>query len=198
MRQQVEKLKKEIGTLRRGRSGTSHQTFDPDSALLAPAALQMDEVESLKKLAGDDSLTEDTRQAAQANLQDHLAAHFEVGFAERQLNRLATEQRLVSAGLVSAEVQAWLGKQRIQRHTTAIVRVVGRDASMQDLKLLAEEDVEDLSGGMTRVEKLRFAAAIRALQSDEPAREPEPEPELEPQPQQTKGGVKTYANPALQ
>lgn len=175
LQQQVKKLQGEVSMLTR-KSGGSAQTSisDGDDALLEPATPQPDEVEVLKKLVADESLTEETRQAAQTSLNDHLAVQLEAASVERQLSRLATEQRQVSAGLVFAEetsaraqLQVWLAKQRLRRHAATIVRVVGRDAAPDDLRLLTEEDMEELCTEMTRVEKLRFAAAVQAMHNPE-------------------------------
>ena len=77
-------------------------------------------------------------------------------------------QASAAAAEARASLQAWLGKHRLYRHLNSISDVVGRDAALEDFKFLTEEDVEELSGGMTRVEKLRFAAAVQSLQNDDP------------------------------
>ncbi len=196
LHQQVEKLKKEVSMLKFQLGQTSDSGVD----LVAPAPPQLDKLDSLKKLVDDASLTEETRAAAQASLQDHLAAQFEVSARERQQSRrdaylsdLVTEQRFVSsvqstllgndhsaaAAQARAKLQTWLGTHRLYRHFQSITDVVGRDTAPEDLKLLTEEDVAELSGNMTQVEKLRFIAALQSLPGPGPELELEPEPEPE-------------------
>jgi hypothetical protein len=104
-----------------------------------------------------------------------------------------TEQRFVSsvqstllgndhsaaAAQARAKLQTWLGTHRLYRHFQSITDVVGRDTAPEDLKLLTEEDVAELSGNMTQVEKLRFIAALQSLPGPGPELELEPEPEPE-------------------
>jgi hypothetical protein len=141
-------------------------------------------VEVLKNLVDDDSLSEETRQAAQGTLQEHLAAQFEAAAAERQLGQLAAEQRYVSsfeahlglegnpshnATAVEARLQlhAWLGEQRLLRHLVNVVRVAGPDASIADLALLSEGNLEELTAAMTHVEAGRLKGAVQTLRGEQ-------------------------------
>lgn len=186
LRQQNEALEKENSTLRRRSASSTTKSNsggnDTSVALMQPATAQLDEVETLKKLAEDASLSEETRQSAQANLQDHFVAQFEVASAERHLNRLETEasfqarlRQLTSSTEADARAQMlnWVAQQRLRRHLASIVRVVGPDASPEDLMFLSEENLEEIVSEMNHVEKLRFTTAVHELQSNAP--EPEPD-----------------------
>jgi hypothetical protein len=173
-RRDLEKLKQELSLLK-------SRTGIPDSNVLTQVGKT---VEVLKNLVDDDSLSEETRQAAQGTLQEHLAAQFEAAAAERQLGQLAAEQRYVSsfeahlglegnpshnATAVEARVQlhAWLGEQRLLRHLVNVVRVAGPDASIADLALLSEENLEELTAAMTHVEAGRLKGAVQTLRGEQ-------------------------------
>jgi hypothetical protein len=203
LQQQVEKLKKEVVTLKRH---TQVQVSSSDVSLSAPAPPQLHEVDSLKKLVDDASLTDEIRGAAQANLQDHLTIQFEASARERKQTRrdaylsdLVTEQHYVSsvqsllvtrdspedspsAEEVDARVKMlkWIVTARLRRHHANIVRIAGPDASPYDLTFLSEDNLEELSREMTHVENVRFTTALQDLQSGGPDPKQEPEPEPEP------------------
>ena len=56
-------------------------------------------------------------------------------------------------------LRAWLVANRLIHHETAILEVAGRYASVEDLGMLSEEDMQTISASMTPVESARFAAA---------------------------------------
>ena len=63
----------------------------------------------------------------------------------------------------SGNLVGWLDSQRLLHHQDVVTKVTGKNAIVDDLSLLSEENVEEISCAMTHVEKMRFQAALEAL-----------------------------------
>jgi hypothetical protein len=57
----------------------------------------------------------------------------------------------------------WLMENRLMHHEKTILDVTGQHAAVEDLEMLTEQDVAEISAKMTRVEALRFNSAMQAL-----------------------------------
>ena len=58
---------------------------------------------------------------------------------------------------------AWLMENRLMHHEKTVLDVAGQHAAIEDFVLLTEEDLAEIGSKMTRVEGLRFAAAVEGL-----------------------------------
>ena len=143
----------------------------------------------LRAFVCDDTLNEETREAARSVLAAHAASQIEIVakntartsniaelndercFTERFSNAIAAVQSndsdMATAAAEWAKFRAWLGATRLVRHEAHMGKVLGRDVALADMKLLEQEDIDELSSEMTRVEKARFKAAVQALQAVE-------------------------------
>ena len=62
-----------------------------------------------------------------------------------------------------AKLRKWLGEQRLMNFEHAIVDVGGRDLSVEDLRYCREEDIDQMAGDMSFLEKRRFVEGIEML-----------------------------------
>lgn len=143
----------------------------------------------LRAFVDDETLDEETREAARSVIVAQATSQIDTmamvasraskiselnderRFKDRYSNALAAVQSndadMVTAATEWAAFRTWLGTYRLLRHEAHMGKVLGRDAGLGDLKLLEQQDIDELSSEMTRVEQARFTAAVRALQDVE-------------------------------
>eukprot|EP01043_Picozoa_sp_COSAG02_P025726 COSAG02_NODE_1456_length_12512_cov_17.368082_1_plen_364_part_00 len=167
---------------------TTAGASDHNVAAPAPASTQAPAAPPavLRAFIGDETLDEETREAARSVLAAQTASQIEMlavttsrvnkitelnderRFKDRYSSAIAAVQSndddMAMAATEWAAFRSWLGANRLLRHEAHMGKVLGRDVALADLKLLEQEDVDELSSEMTRVEQARFKAAVQTLQ----------------------------------
>ena len=149
---------------------------------------------AMKEVIADETLSEETRQAAKETLETLVGTQLlqskVVAFAitaERKAEAQQRERNVVLAN-VAADARfsnqyaatrkqamatfdtehesfvGWLRDNRLVHHEQSITDVAGTHTSLEDFGFLTEDDLTEISAKMTRVEGLRFAAAVSVLQ----------------------------------
>jgi hypothetical protein len=143
----------------------------------APAKTQVD---VMKDLAADESLSEEARESAKKTMA--LLVTTQIAETNRTVEQAATLSNLRSeeefdgqlfkqlggkndgvATSARQDLLAWLGANRLLRYAEVFLRVAGKDAHSSDLVFLTEENIETIGEAMTHVEQLRLATALQAL-----------------------------------
>ena len=149
----------------------------------APAKIQVD---VMKELAADESLSEEVREAAKKTMS--LLVTTQIAETNREAEQAATLSELRSeeefdeqlfkqlgakndgaATSARQDLLAWLGANRLLRYAEVFLRVVGKDAHSSDLVFLTKENIETIGEAMTHVEQLRLATALQALREKDHA-----------------------------
>jgi hypothetical protein len=184
-KQLVQAEAKVTATLQTERGQADVEMLDvADARVPAPAKTQVD---AMKDLAADESLSEDARESAKKalgmlvasqiigteqtamdNLRSHELKNLRSGaqFNDQLLNQNEMPTDSVAAA-ARRELLGWLRDNRLLRYAEVMTRVAGKDASSADLVYLTEEDIETVCGAMTNVEKTRLSAALQALRDKE-------------------------------
>lgn len=144
---------------------------------------------TMKEVIADESLSEETRQAAQEKLEGLIATQLlqsqmmadaittekqaEVQQRERNviLRNVAAEARFSSQYLATLQqsqaprqtLVEWLQSNRLMHHEQSILDVAGEHTSVEDFEFLNEDDLAEITAKMTRVEGLRFSKAMKKL-----------------------------------
>ena len=128
--------------------------------------------DTIKELAADESLSEETRESAQQAL-DKMAST-QIARAAQEDGRSSTLQELeaetrferrkaeAEAEAERSKLDQWLLRHRLTRHAEAFARVAGTDAAPSDLQFLTDEDIDEVGAAMTHIEKMRLQAALKA------------------------------------
>ena len=61
----------------------------------------------------------------------------------------------------------WLKERRLQKCAADIARVAGANIVPGDLQYLTDENVDEIGGGLTHVERMRLQAALQALREED-------------------------------
>merc|ERR1712072_1497686 len=64
------------------------------------------------------------------------------------------------------EMKEWLRGHRLHDYAADVTRIAGENVVPSDLQYLTDENVEEIGGAMTHVEKMRFQAALQALREE--------------------------------
>ena len=103
------------------------------------------------------------QQAEQQQWQNEVATmKREDEVAALRKRRLAPEQGQTTVAAARKSLAKWLEQNRLSRHELKFLEVVGPESAPQDLVLLSEEDMAELTAAMTNVEARRFEAARRS------------------------------------
>lgn len=187
-RTEIKELKEQLASTRSS-SGIPSSVLTTTTVDDVEVPAVRDQNDVLRAYVDDESLSEATREAAKASLTAQADSQIEqsqqVAVAMSRAAKLSdlTEERrfkgrysqvitaaqandgdMATAAAERAVYRAWLGTSRLLRHEVHMDKVLGRDVAMSDLKLLTQQDIDDLGAEMTRVEQARFAAAVQALQ----------------------------------
>ena len=143
----------------------------------------------MKEIIANESLSEETRQAAQEKLEGLIATQLlqsqmmadaikketqnEAQQQERNviLRNVAAEARFSNQYLATLQqAQAsrqtlveWLQANRLMHHEQGILEIAGEHTSVEDLKFLNEDELAEITAKMTRVEGLRFSNGLKKL-----------------------------------
>jgi hypothetical protein len=165
---------------------TAEPKPEPLAAPKTPAEAQQ---YAMKEVIADESLSEETRQAAQEKLEGLIATQLlqsqmmadafttekqaEVQQQERNmiLRNVAAEARFSSQYLATLQqTQAprqtlveWLHSNRLMHHEQSILDVAGEHTSVEDFEFLSEDDLAEITAKMTRVEGMRFSKALKKV-----------------------------------
>lgn len=169
------------------RAGASDYNVAASTSTAAQAPAAPPDV--LRAFIGDETLDEGTREAARSVLAAQTASQIEMlavttsrvnkitelnderRFKDRYSSAIVAVQSndddMTTAATEWSAFRSWLGANRLLRHEAHMGKALGRDAALADLKLLEQEDIDELSGEMTRVEQARFKVAVQTLQDSE-------------------------------
>ena len=127
---------------------------------------------SMRMLATDESLSEETRESAQQALDELVSAQVERDKeAHAELQKLESEAQFScrqAEAKARKEMMEWLAGQRLSQHAADVARVAGANATPSDLQFLTDEEADELGSSMTRVEKVRLEAALQTLREEQP------------------------------
>ena len=116
----------------------------------------------MKERAADESLSEENRVSAQKALDALVSAQIEQDVTVVQRKKKAID----STKEAGQEMDQWLAGNRLLRFAEHVSSIAGPDSMSSDLVFLTEEDIDELGGGMTHIERMRLQSALEALRED--------------------------------
>ena len=143
----------------------------------------------MKEVIANESLSEETRQAAQEKLEgliatqllqsqmmaDAIATEKQAEMQQQERNtilRNVTAEARFSSQYVATLQQTraprqtlveWLQSNRLMHHEQSILDIAGEHTSVEDLEYLNEDDLAEIAAKMTRIEGMRFSKALKKL-----------------------------------
>ena len=128
----------------------------------------------LRERAGDESLSEETREGAKRALDELVST--QLGNDRRQALLLELEaersfdKQFVQSVQSTKGLAGWLGHHRLLHHKGQVLCVAGSEARPGDLQHLTEDNIEEIASTMTQIEMKRFKAAVAAVSEWDAAR----------------------------
>ena len=128
--------------------------------LVSSQLLDIEQTAALKKLDAEAQFGDQQVRISERALVSERDATLRKLEADSQFQQTKAEIE------AKAEMTQWLGRHRLSRHAETFASAAGSDAAPSDLVFLTDEDIDEISHAMNRVEKRRLEVALQALREE--------------------------------